>query len=253
MLFPSLFAIASAWAVSPSLEGTWRFDVVVTTQARVPVLGDSTIETHKVMLAVVERGVDGRLTQTQSACAMYARSKRKTVAPVFPPGFLLSMPSQRSAVAVDPSTGRLSADIDPVYLGWDKGQGGGVMPQKAEDPGVTDPDRDGKPGVTVQIQAPVFGTVDVYMVQHSVTWLDGGFEGPDLVRGRAGLSLLEQRVIGASNPLFAVNVPLIPQDSGGWFSLRRVPDGTACSGLDAVAPPEAGTPAGDKALGVKAG
>ncbi len=253
MLILALSALCAQASPPFTLEGTWRFDVVVTTKAQVPVLGASTIETHKVMVARIDRQSDGSLMQSQSACGMFARSKRKTVAPIFPPGFLAAMPSQRSVVDFDLTSGRLKTEVDPVLLGWDSALAGGVMPRDADSPGVIDGDGDGAPGVTVQVQAPVFGTVSVYLVQHSVTWLDGAFEGPDAVRGRAGLTLLEQRTIGASNALFAVNVPLVPEDAGGWFSMRRVPDGTSCAQLDTLAPPEVGTPAGDKAPGVKAG
>lgn len=261
-MLPLLSLVGLAWSQDPhpdgagsggSLEGSWRFDVVVLTQAEVPVLGASLVETHKVMLALIEPDGRGAFTQSQTVCGMFARSKRKTAEPVFPAGFLKAMPDQRSHLRFDAAQGRLQAEVDPVRLGWDPRQSGGSMPREAGGAGITDADGDGQPGVTLMVQAPLLGQVSLYVVQHSKTWLDGTFEGPDRVRGRAGLSLLEQRTIGASNPLFRTNVPLKPVSDGGWFQLSRVPEGTSCAELDAAAPPPTGSPAADKAAGVRAG
>lgn len=235
------------------LEGSWRFDVVVLTRAEVPVLGASLVETHKVMLARIERDGRGAYTQSQTVCGLFARSRRKAAEPVFPAGFLRAMPDQSSPLRFDAEEGRLRVEVEPVRLGWDPRQSGGSMPREAGDAGITDADGDGQPGVTLMVQAPLIGQVSLYVVQHSQTWLDGAFEGPDRVRGRAGLSLLEQRTIGASNPLFRTNVPLKPVSDGGWFQLSRVPEGTSCAELDAAAPPPAGSPAADRAAGVRAG
>ncbi|MCK6504458.1 hypothetical protein L6R53_13825 [Myxococcota bacterium] len=235
--------------VGADLVGSWRFDVVVTTRAQVPILGEAVVETHKVMLATVRRDPAGALRQSHVACGMYARSNRRVAETWFPPSFVAAMHEQEYGLQVraEAAGEHVSATVSPVHLGWDPGQSGGVMPRQADAPGVVDGDRDGQPGVTVHVRAPLFGQVSVYVVQHSVTALDGWRHDPDTIRGSARLARLEQRALGASNPLFATNVPLAPDDDRSWFSMRRVPEGTTCLDLDRVEAPEAGTPASERA------
>lgn len=220
------------------------------TRAKVPVLGDALIETQKVMLTRVEALPDGNLRATNHACGMYARADRSMAETWFPPGFVAAMHDQsyvlQTSVEADGSL-RLRAEVDAVRLGWDPAQTGGAMPQGTKDAGVVDSDGDGHPGVTVWVRAPIFGTVEVYMVQHSLTTIDGAWTDDDTVRGQARVTRLEQRVVGASNPLFRTNVPLEPIAEGSWFSLRRVDPATTCATLEQVAPSEPGTVAAVKA------
>lgn len=230
------------------MTGDWRFDVVVTTRVKVPLLGEAVIETHKVMLARVETQADGRVQQSHTACAMYARSTRKIAQASFPPSFVAAMHDQSYDISVQPEGAgwRLRAEVEPVHLGWDPKLTGGVMPRHKDAPGVIDADHDGKPGVTIFVKAPIFGQVEVYVVQLSETWIDGLLQGDDLVTGRARLAALDQQTIGASNPLFISNVPITPDDDMSWFRMARLPAGTTCQSLDAVSPPLAGTPAADR-------
>ena len=260
-------ALCALWMSSPpargqtpagaDLVGTWRFDVVVTTRAQVPILGEAVVETHKVMLAQVRRQADGALRQEHVACGMYARSNRRVAETWFPPGFIAAMHEQEYDLEVQDGPGgpdgqggqRIRATVSPVHLGWDPQASGGLMPLRADAPGVVDGDSDGQPGVTVHVRAPLFGQVSVYVVQHSVTALDGWRQDADTITGGARLAKLEQRSLGASNPLFATNVPLTPDDTRSWFTMRRVPAGTSCEDLDRVSPPQAGTPAAERAGG----
>lgn len=240
-----LYLCAPVLAASP-LAGTWRFDVVVHTRARVPLLGDALVETHKVMLNHIEEQPDGQLRARHLACGMFARSNRRLTETWFPPSFLEAMGDQSYGIEVGTQaegTLSLRAEVDAVKLGWDPVLSGGSMPQKAGEAGVLDSDRDGRPGVTVWVRAPVFGTVEVSILQHSLTTIQGTLSDADTARGQARVTHLEQRVIGASNPLFRTNVPLEPVAEGSWFSLRRVPPDTTCASLEQVAPSEPGTPA----------
>jgi hypothetical protein len=251
-LLPLLLAstpVQAGEAPGADLVGTWRFDVVVTTRAQVPILGEAVIETHKVMLATVRQGPDQALRQKHDACGMYARSNRRVAETCFPPGFIAAMHEQEYGLEVEQDTRglHLRATVAPVHLGWDPQAAGGEMPQRADAPGVVDGDHDGQPGVTVHVRAPLFGQVSVYVVQHSVTALDGWRQDADTITGRARLATLDQRALGASNPLFATNVPLSPDDGRSWFSMRRVPEGTTCQDLDRVQPPQPGTPAAERA------
>jgi len=231
------------------MAGDWRFDVVVSTQARVPILGDVRVQTQKVMLAHVDEQPDGSLVQQHTACAMYARSNRKLAETWFPPSFVSAMRDQRYTITAMPEAGglHLHSQVSPVVIGWDPALAGGGMPRKLDDPGVIDADLDGEPGVTVHVRAPLFGQISIYMVQSSQTSIDGWAKDTDTIVGTAQLDHLDQRTLGASNRLFATNVPLAPDDHDSWFRMVRVPTGTTCATLDAASPPLAGSPAADAA------
>jgi hypothetical protein len=53
------------------------------------------------------------------------------------------------------------------------------LPTDAEHPAVFDWDADGAPGATVTVRAPLFGAVDVYVVQSSRGLLDGRLQVRD--------------------------------------------------------------------------
>ena len=249
LLLAAFLLALPARAASP-LEGSWRLDVVVMTRLKVPLLGDTVVETHKVMLAHFRADASGGLQAEQRACAMYARSNRKMAETWFPATFIAAMATQRYPVQVGQTAdGKLSlrAELSPVRLGWDPALSPGGMPQEADDPGVVDADHDGQPGVTIHVRAPLFGTVGVFMVQHSVTLLEGQLDSPDRGGGRARLLHMEQRNLGATNPLFGSNVHPVPDPSGSWFSLDRVPEATTCATVEQAAPARPGSPAADAA------
>ncbi len=237
---------------SPTLVGTWRFDMVIMTRAHVPVLGDTVVETHKVMIARFSEEGDGGLRAWHTACGMHARSSRRLARTWFPQSFVDALADQTYPVEVEQHADALPtirAHVEPVRLGWDPAISGGSMPHEADEAGVVDVDHDGHPGVTLYVQAPIFGDVRVYVVQGSETWIEGRFETPDRITGSARLVDLDQRVLGASNPLFTSNVPITPDDGGSWFTMQRVPEGTTCTTLDAVAASPAGSPAAQDGSG----
>lgn len=81
---------------------------------------------------------------------------------------------------------------------------GEPLPEDEEDPRVTDPDGDGHPGISVDVEGMVSG--QVYLVQRLVRGLSGILEGDGRMSGQV-TGAGEQRVIGASNTILRTFTP----------------------------------------------
>ena len=83
------------------------------------------------------------------------------------------------------------------------------LPDDADDPRVTDPDRDGQPGVTVRVEGLVSG--EVYVVQRMIRGLDGRLERDGRMTGNV-LGTNDQRTLGASNLVLRAFTPTFVPD-----------------------------------------
>ena len=135
-------------------------------------------------------------------------------------------PAQSLAVTVDPE-GAVHIDGGPEQVGL-RPDFAGDLPKKARQDGVIDQDGDGEPGMTVQLQVPVFGAVEVYVVQRAHTILHGE-PTPEGFAGAVEIRQLEQRTIGASNPFFKVSAPVTPSADKSRFTLTRLDEKVDCA------------------------
>jgi hypothetical protein len=87
--------------------------------------------------------------------------------------------------------------------------GSDPLPGSADDPRITDPDRDGNPGITVRVEGLVSG--EVYVVQRMVR----GLEGELALDGRMSGTVFgtnEQQTLGASNLILRAFTPAFVPD-----------------------------------------
>ncbi len=230
-----LFAPAIALAAPPDLAGTWRVEWVAANRVHVPILGATLVRTRQISLARVVAQGDG-FEQSHVACAIRAESDHSFTSTSFPPGFLRSLPPKRYPLALreGPDGWRLAADTGLLAIGF-RPEAADALPTDALHPAVFDWDGDGAPGATVTVRAPLFGAVDVYVVQASRGLLDGRLEVRDgvavAVEGAFRLGDFAQHTIGASNRLFHTTprATFVPEESRLWMT--RVPEGTTCEAL----------------------
>lgn len=218
---------------TPDLTGTWRVEWVAANQARIPILGGTTITTRQVSLATVSLAPDGSLVQEHAACAIRAEARLATT--TFPDGFLAALPRKVYAPTLvqEGDTWRYHADTGPLAIGFHPEQATDGLPTEIDHPAVFDWDGDGQPGGTVRVKAPLFSEVDVYVVQRSRGVLDGAAEVADgrvtSLRGAFVLEGFEQHTIGATNRLFHTTPRATFDPSGSWFEMHRVDDGSTCA------------------------
>jgi len=105
------------------------------------------------------------------------------------------------------------------------------LPRNADDPRITDPDGDGHPGVTVEVDGFVSG--QVYLVQRLVRGLRGTV-GPD---GRVTGTVIgagDQVVVGASNAILKAFTPKFehnPDPQRNTFVWVPVPEDSTCESV----------------------
>jgi len=206
------------WSVAHALEpGPYALEVTIVTESRLPVIGTKRVTTTSQVLARLREGPDGWVQQ-QRTCAVLVEGGGPATTTI-PPAFVAALPVQE--IPVDLSDG-YRVDGGPTTLG---AEADGPLPRRAEDPGVKDSDGDGQPGVTVWVDAPVVGRVEMYVVQRAHSVLLGkrtetGAEGAVDVRQ------MEQWTLGASHKLLAANPTLTVVAEASRFRLVSVAEGS---------------------------
>ncbi len=228
-----LASLALADTEPPLAPGLYRLDTVHATQSKVPFAGKVTVYNRGVTRVELLRTSTG-WEQRQELCDVVVDDDLKMSTTIIPPAFIAATPRQTYPVHFTrtESGWTYRADPGPLDVGWDPRAAGGVLPEHPDSPGVLDFEGDGHPGATVQLQVPVFGAVEVYVVQRGHTTytgrvVDGG------VQGTLQVVALDQRTIDASHRMFRGNPPVTVLPDESSLSLRPLPPGTTCTDLRA--------------------
>ena len=231
MIFLLSTALAADVVEPQDLVGTWRMELNIVTNAKVPILGNSPVLSKRVNVATIE-WVDGELVQSHETCSVTAITERAIGVPKIPQSFADALPDKTYPVELEVVDGKLTytVDLKTEAVGYDAGDPLPV-PTLPEDPRVQDVDEDGHPGVTIQIYAPLFGDVDIYIVQYSQTHLSGTVKNADRIVGKAHVDFLEQNLVGASNSLFVRKTDLESDNDRSSFKMKRLPDGATCESM----------------------
>jgi hypothetical protein len=188
------------------------------------------VRTTSVLLHRVRESDAGTVVESRY-CAVEQEPLGR-VRTVLGPAFVAAMPIWESKATRDPDgdgpgaihiaehTFILGADLsDPA---WED------LPDDSNDARVTDPDGDGHPGVTVEVDGFVSG--QVYLVQ----WLTRGLRGSVDPDGRMTGTVIgagDQTVIGASNAILRTFTPRFehnPDPKRNTFVWVRVPPESTC-------------------------
>ena len=147
-------------------------------------------------------------------CAVESYDSSRLSQTRIPDQFVSAIPPQR--IPIHLKDDQISWDPIPVYMGFD---GQKPLPIELTDPRATDTDKDGVPGVTVLLDIPVVGTVELNMAQSSDIAMNGIW-GSDGWRGQIKVQHMTQETIGSSNMVFNRSNQLIPQPELSTFWLR---------------------------------
>ncbi|MEE9471311.1 MAG: hypothetical protein V3W32_06285, partial [Gemmatimonadota bacterium] len=102
------------------------------------------------------------------------------------------------------------------------------LPESSDDARITDPDRDGRPGVTVEVDGFVSG--QVYLVQRLTRGLRGSVDPDGRMTGTV-IGTGDQTVIGASNAILKTFTPRFehnPDPKRNTFVWVPVPPESTC-------------------------
>ena len=224
--------VPSAAPPWPDPRGQYRMDLNLTTIAQVPVIGRTVIQTNSIYTVTIE-GSHEAPVQVQRICSLNPNASRSIAKTKIPKLFIENIAPKRFPLELKPSGKGFAVrgDMLPLAIGFDRTKMGDSYPKKKDHPSITDHERDGHPGATVHLQAPLFGQVEIYMVQHARTVITGTWDGGPVIKGNATVNDFYQRTIGASNRLFIANPKITTVPESSQFTLTRVPAGTTCEQL----------------------
>ncbi|MEZ4322350.1 MAG: hypothetical protein R3F61_33060 [Myxococcota bacterium] len=212
-----MFVLWVAAAAAADLTGTWRLDLHLVHDVRVPVLGHSPSDSYTVQLWTVADGV-----LENEHCSIVAVTRRRIGKPTIPEPFVRNIRHATAPIELDGD--RFRVDLGTATIGYV----GDAVPTEPTDPTLVDHESDGNPGATIRVWAPLFGDVEVYVAQRTHLVLVGTVEG-DAVTGQARQEELVQHTLGAANRLFAQQPNVTPVLDESTFALTRVPAGTTCA------------------------
>jgi hypothetical protein len=223
---------------SPSLvsdpglrPGAYRMVVDVASRSEVAFAGTTEVVTRSLLRVDVRATADG-LVQEQRVCDVRILSDSRARTEI-PAAFVRSLPVQTYPITVRRGVDgvvRYEADPGPSEVGFDPAISGGPVPGGRNDPGVTDPDGDGHPGVTVHLVVPVIGQARIYIAQRGHSRYAGQVDRGE-VRGAVEVVAMEQRTLGASFAPFAANPTLTSVPERSRFRMVPVDAGSGCAAL----------------------
>jgi len=195
---------------APARVELWAGRQVVTGKRDVPLLGPRDTRTESWVLAQVRRDATG-LDVVQTACRIESAPVVGVSTRIDPRG-ARALPPTRFRLERDPATGALAGEW---AAGFDD----------------HDWDRDGDPGLGVDVSAPLCsGRVSV---TSETTTRARGVDAGDVLSWQVGVDV-QQHVLGATSRCLLLGGRDSRDRQQGTFTYVRVPDGTTCDGLDAL-------------------
>jgi hypothetical protein len=230
LLCASFSRMPSAVAAVDDVDfsGTWLMVQLTTTVSRVPILGNIYAQTR--VISVHELRHEGeRLYGPGRLCRLELDSGTRFVRA----GFSERTKAHLPLPMVD---ARLSEASSGEVKLWQPSRPSVVgarledpqrdpLPTRPEAPEVVDEDRDGHPGLTIEVSGLASG--QVYVVQRSWTELRGHLVSADAFAGKLRFRN-EQVVLDATSRRLRRTPETSPDPSRSWFRLQRLPEDTTC-------------------------
>jgi hypothetical protein len=185
--------------------------------SHVPILGDVQSVTESQVLVTVQNGHAVHQTCAVSVDATLGKTQLEG-------GFLSALPTLHYPLAVEEEA--LDLLLEPIAMGY---QGDLVFPTHIQHPSVEDSDADGKPGVTITLQIPILGEVEMLVAQHTRTQLSGQRVAEGRWEGTAHLVEFEQIILQSGHRLLKEAPEVLP--GVGSFVLQELSGPTSCTGL----------------------
>jgi hypothetical protein len=230
---PSPESQTSALSVKEALPGTWARVQILTSEASA--LGNLS-KTKVARYSVVNFTSSGdQIMATEKVCEIASvNSGSSSVS--FAPSILKAIPDSRYSYSSKDESVVLTRPAAVEALGVSLTDlTTEALPTSASDPRVIDQDKDGKPGVTVNVEAKVVISIsgELYVAQRTFWNESLTLKSADTLSGSIDWRQ-EQSILGSSNSLFTSvkpKVTTLPAESS--VSLRKIAAGAGCADLSA--------------------
>lgn len=226
----------TALASPPTLsEGRYGLYIKTATHAHVPVLGARPGASIAWLVADLGRDESGAWHAVQTPCAVEMEGGGEKAQVRLSDGFIEALGTKTYPLELDPTVDgtRLRADLGMDHVGYDPSLSPDSIPRRAGDPAVVDFEADGHPGATVIIDVPVLGEMQIYIAQAAHSSLDGEVRPDGSAHGVVHGHALEQRTLGATNPLMRVSPRMSPDPFRSFFWMVPIAKDTSCDALAA--------------------
>lgn len=210
-----------------SLSGAYIYFQKTTSVTKMPVLSDVVATTRAVSIQTLVHEGDW-LRGSGTLCDVQIRSSSNLVKTILPPAFRTAIPSivTNAHLTQDGGTVKFEQPAQTLVLGASlKDDVSDPLPTKRNDPRVRDDDKDGKPGVTVEVQGIVSG--EIYLVQRSTSRLSG-HATPGGFHGRIDFSN-DQEILDATTAVLKRSPEAKPDPSRSEFILQRIDPKITCT------------------------
>lgn len=221
-------------AAPPTLTGRWAQLQQTTAVSKVTFIGEvTTTSTSLLLVDIREQGAG--LVLRETVCAIHIVSTEDSVTMRIPPAFQRAVSGRERPVKLEP-TGRGWRYLQPTQTEVSgarlKNPQADKLPDDEDDPRVLDPDRDGHPGLTVQVRGLIDG--DIYVVQRDTSELSGELSA-DQTRIRGTMRWrVQQAVLDATSVFLSGDPPdskQHPDPRRSTFQMTRVAPGASCAAL----------------------
>ena len=216
----------------PNLAGTWAQQQVTHTITDVAIAGEiRSTTTSLLLLDVTQKGAT--LSVTERLCDVHIKSEFDKLRTIIPQRFLHALSGTTRQVTLKRKGDAWTYTQHPrlvVQGATLKDPKKDALPKDEDDPRLTDPDGDGKPGLTVLLRGIIDG--EVYLVQRGWNKLVGTLTGTTRIKGEM-VWAMEQSVVDASR-LLLDSTPKTRREKGAnqhTFAMVKVKKGTSCSAL----------------------
>jgi hypothetical protein len=139
----------------------------------------------------------------------------------YPTSFLAAVPVLPAPIERDGASWTQAEVVERVGLkaGYD-----GAMPADGDGghAALVDADADGKPGVTLGVEIPIFGAQKLYVAQRAATAWQGEVDGEGVLRAEPTIAS-EQSIVGATLELLVTSPKQKPVSDGPAHTLRWHP------------------------------
>lgn len=218
----------------PDIEGRWAQKMVLTSVARVPIIGK--VESTTTSYLKVDLSQSGRQIEWRAeTCDVGIDTDTGVVETVLPDRF-------SDAIPTPPRAGRLVAREDrwrlvipsrTVVIGADLDRPRrDPLPTSPDEPSVIDADADGHPGATVRVEGLLDGRL--YVVQRSRDAYRATIHSEQRIRGRVEWHT-DRELLDSTNLLLGEGPPSRPHPNPGrsWFELVDVDRTVDCEEIRA--------------------
>jgi len=221
------------------IGGRWALLQISSALAQIPIVGMDTRTTYTVLL-VDHSQKDGLWEARMEVCLLRIEAETTLVRTVIPDAFVAALEPFVRPVELAIQEDGLVRYVQPdLWQAW----GADLpdpqfdsLPNSPEDPRVTDPDKDGRPGLTVRVTGLMTG--ELYVVQRRMNSLEGSLTDTGTVQG-LHRSSMEQNVLGGDNPDLVDNDPETfpdPNPENSTFRMVKMPQIADCKDLVSLVP-----------------